>query len=146
MFAATAKNRDMTFVTVRDLANAFTTSLTATAIRLVEFGSFPAVLVCSDRERRRWFKRGPDIPEVLWPHDRVNPRTVTYDVLQGKTLPSDPVDVCADGWFSHREAHRYVIREDCVRITGDYVLTLLWWKDERQLLDLDDAEDREDED
>lgn len=146
MFAARAKNRDMTFATVRDLAEAFTMSLTATAIRIVEFGSFPAVLVCSDRERRRWFKRGPDVPHVLWPHDRVTPRTGAYDVLHGTALPSGPVDVCADGWFGHRESHRYAIREDTVRVTDKYVLTLLWWKDERQLLELGDDEDSEDED
>ncbi len=145
MFSAHAKNREITFAAARDLAEVFKTSLTATAIRLVEFGSFPAVLVCSDRDRRRWFKRGPDVPDVLWPHDRVSPRTVAYDVLHGEALPSGPVDVCADGWFGHREAHRYAIREDSVRITADYVLTLLWWKDERQLLDLSEDEDHEDE-
>ena len=145
MFRPRAKNREMTFVTVGDLANAFTTSLTATAIRLVEFGSFPAALVCSDRERRRWFKRGPDVPKVLWPHDRVSPRTVAYDVLEGKTRSPGPEEVCADGWFGHHAAHRYAIWEDTVRITEEYVLSLLWWKDEQELLDLDeDEEDHED--
>lgn len=146
MFAAKAKNLAMTFATVRDLADTFTMSLTATAIRLVEFGSFPAVLVCSDRERRRWFKRGPDVPDVLWPHDRVTPRTAAHDLLHGKALPSGPVDVCADGWFGYRNSDRYAIREDTVRITDEYVLSLLWWKDERQLLDLGEDGDEEDED
>jgi hypothetical protein len=146
MFAVRAKNREMTFVTVRALADVFETSLTATAARLVEFGSFPAMVICSDREQRRWFRRGPDVPDILWPYDRVNPRTVAYDILHGKGPASGSVDVCADGWFGHREAHRYAIREDSVRITEDLVLTLLWWKEERQLIDLSDDEDDEDED
>ncbi len=35
MFSAHAKNREITFATVRDLAEAFKTSLTATTVRLV---------------------------------------------------------------------------------------------------------------
>jgi hypothetical protein len=33
-----------------------------------------------------------------------------------------PTDVWADGWFGHREARRYAIREDSIRITEDLVL------------------------
>jgi hypothetical protein len=145
MFSARAKNREITFATVRHLAEMFQTSLTATAIRLVEFGSFPAMVVCSESGRRRWFKRGPDVPDVLWPPERVSPMTVAYDVLNGKATSPGPTDVSADAWFAHREARRYAIREDSIRITDDLVLTLLWWKDESQLLDLEDdeSEDRD---
>jgi Zn-dependent peptidase ImmA (M78 family) len=145
MFSAHAKNREMTFATVRQLAEMFETSLTATAIRLVEFGSFPAMVVCIDLERRRWFKRGPDVPDVLWPHERVSPMTVAYDVLNGRATSPGPTDVSAHAWFEHRDARRYAIREDSIRTTEDLVLTLLWWKDESQLLDLEEDEN-DDED
>ena len=145
MFSAHAKNREMTFATVRQMAEMFQTSLTATAIRLVEFGSFPAMVVCSDLERRRWFKRGPDVPDVLLPHERVSPMTVAYDVLNGKATSPGPADVSADAWFEHRDARRYANREDSIRITDDLVVTLLWWKDESQLLDLEEDENADDE-
>ena len=146
MFSAHAKKREITFATVRQLAEMFQTSLTATAIRLVEFGSFPAMVVCSESERRRWFKRGPDVPDLLWPRERVSPMTVAHDVFKGEAAASPgPTDVSADAWFAHRDARQYAIREDSIRITADFVLTLLWWKDERQLLDLgDDENDDED--
>lgn len=57
MFVPRAKNREMTFETVRELATQFQTSLTATTIRLVELGSYPAMVVCSERARRIWFKK-----------------------------------------------------------------------------------------
>jgi Zn-dependent peptidase ImmA (M78 family) len=141
MFAARAKNREITFATVRDLGDLFQTSLTATAIRLVEFGSFPAMIVCNDRERRRWFRRGPDVPDALWPHDRLSPRTIAYDILHKGAAAPGSVDLGADGWLAHPDAHRYAIREDSFRITEGLVLTLLWWRDERQLLDLDQEDD-----
>ncbi len=141
MFSPRAKNRAITFATARELADVFETSLTATAIRLVEFGSFPAMVVCNDRGSRRWFRSGPDVPEVLWPHDRVNPRTIAYDILRDNVPASGSVDVAADGWFGHRDAGRYAVREDSVRISSESVLTLIWWKDERQLLDLEEDEE-----
>jgi len=144
MFSARAKNREITLAAARDLANVFETSLTATAIRLVEFGSFPAMIVCSDRQGRRWFRRGPDVPAVLWPHERLNPRTIAYDILTKNAPPPGPVDIGADGWISHRDAHQYAVREDSVRVTDDLVLTLIWWRDERQLLDLDDEDSESD--
>lgn len=46
LFQPLAKNKEITLKTVRELCAKFQTSLTATAIRLVEFGSFPAMVVC----------------------------------------------------------------------------------------------------
>lgn len=117
--------------------------MTATAIRLVEFGSFPAMVVCSDQEGRRWFRRGPDVRGVLWPHDRVNPRTIAYDILRDNAPAPGSVDVGADGWFAHRDAPRYAVREDSIRIANDLVLSLIWWRDERQLLNLEDEDHEE---
>jgi len=31
------------------------------------------------------------------------------------------VDIGADGWISHRDAHQYAVREDSVRVTDDLV-------------------------
>jgi len=145
MFLPRAKNREITFATVRDLAGLFDTSVTATAIRVVEYGSFPAMVVCQDREGRRWFRRGPDVPDMIWPHERPNPRTIAYDLLERNASSPGSVDVAADGWVAHVDAHRYAIREDSIRITDDSVLSLLWWQNEQQLLDLEDDEDDEEE-
>jgi hypothetical protein len=136
MFSSRAKNREMTLATVRDLARDFQTSLTATAIRLVELGSFPAMLVCYELGHRRWFTRGQDVPQVLWPRSEAGRATTAYDLIHGKKMTHGPVDVYADSWFEIRNANRYEIREDSIRISDRFVLSLLWWKDESQILDL----------
>jgi hypothetical protein len=136
MFCSRAKNREMTFATVRDLAKEFQTSLTATAIRLVELGSFPAMLVCYELGHRRWFTRGQDVPQILWPRSELGRYTVAYDLTHGTATGEGPVDVYADGWFDIRNADRYEVREDSIRISDRFVLSLLWWKDERQILEL----------
>jgi Zn-dependent peptidase ImmA (M78 family) len=135
-----SKNRDMTFKTVRSLATTFKMSLTATAIRLVELGSFPAILVFSEAGKRRWFVRGPDVPEAIWPKESPNAYTVAFELHRGGNEEEGPTDIQADGWIDHPQSKWYSLREDSIKIGHSYVLSLLWWKDERQLLDLEEDE------
>ena len=65
MFSPLARNREITFDTVEDLASQFTTSLTATAIRVVQYGSFLAAVVCLNRNGRLWSVRNCDVPNFL---------------------------------------------------------------------------------
>lgn len=138
MFEPAALNREITFETVRQLCARFQTSLTATAIRLVELGSFPAMLVCSSKEGRRWYFRGPDVPAVIQLRETPGAYTDAYDLLKGGTTSNQPVDVQADDWITHPRSRYYSIREHSLKVNNDLVLSLLWWKDERQLLDLSD--------
>jgi hypothetical protein len=130
MFTPRAARRSMTLETVSDLANTFTTSLTATSIRLIELGSFPAVVVVSDAERVRWFRRGPDVPESLWPHVPGR-KTFAYDIVRGKA-ENGANNVYVDEWFSGA-TERHSIHEDSRRLTQELVLSILWWTDESPL-------------
>lgn len=141
MFVPRAKCLEITFETVRSLAAIFQTSLTATAIRLVELGSFPAIVVCHTSQQRRWFVRGPDVPNVIRLREKPGAYTVAYDLLRGSATNEGPTDVQADDWLTHPDSRRYLLREDSIRIGDYYVLSLLWWKDERQLLDLEEDSD-----
>lgn len=136
MFSQKGYKRDITFRSVQELSGIFQTSLTATAIRLVELGSYPAMIVCSDLKNRRWFTRGPDVPDKLWPCKSLDKESMAYDLLTGNSTDLSPINMPADVWIDHHDAHQYVIREHSIKISGDLVLTLLWWKDERQLLEI----------
>lgn len=136
MLQPRARGREMTFETVRALADEFKTSRTATAIRLIEHGSFPAMLVCYGMGGRRWFSRGPDVPPEIWPVKQLNHETTAFEVLFGDKQQLRPLEVDADAWIEHRDAYRYTIIEDSVKLPDDTVLTLLWWKNEQQLIDL----------
>jgi len=135
MFQPRAAGQEIVFQTVRALADIFQTSLTATAIRLVEKGSFPAMLICYGPEGRRWFSRGSDVPYEIWPAKQLNHETVAFEVLFGGKEQRKPVEVDADAWIEHRDAYRYTVIEDSVKIVDDAILTLIWWKDERQLIE-----------
>lgn len=140
MFRPLAKGREITFATVRDLATVFQTSLIASTIRLVETGWLPSMVVCNEQGRRRWFVRDPDVS--LWPLEHPGRDTIAYDLLHGSDLGESPTTVCADGWIDHQDAHRYELHEDSIKFRildgPNLVLSLLWWKNEQQLLDLEE--------
>jgi hypothetical protein len=59
------------------------------------------------------------------------------------TLSEDSDGVRADHWFSVERSERYYIRESCFRTSPNAVVTLLWWEDEQQIIDLAEEEERE---
>lgn len=130
MFVPRSSGKPMTLRTVSDLAEDFTMSLSATAIRLVSLGSFPAVVVVSDATRIRWFRRGPNVPESLRAHVPGR-KTFAHDVAKGQ-VASRSGHVHIDEWFTGA-AERHTIHEDSRRLVNDLVLSMLWWTDERPL-------------
>jgi Zn-dependent peptidase ImmA (M78 family) len=65
MFKPRAEGKSMTIQIASTLADTFDTSLTATTLRLVKLESFPAVVVVSEIDRMKWFRRGPDVPDFV---------------------------------------------------------------------------------
>jgi len=127
------------FETVKSLAQLFETSLTATAIRLVERGPLPAMLVCGSGDGVEWFVPGEGM-KPLRPL-KPGPDTFAHDILSGAEKEAAG-EVRASAWFEHEIADRYQLNEHAICGFQDRVLSLLWWKNEKMLLDLDDYEER----
>jgi hypothetical protein len=145
LFIPRAVKREMTFATVEDLTRQFETSMTATAIRLVRVGSFPAMVVWSEDGERKWFIRGPDVPSSVWPKEQPRRDTLAYDLFQGKSVAKRPLEIYADSWIDHKAAHSHSICEDSIKVGAGQVLTLLWWKNERPLLEIAEREEEQGE-
>ncbi len=135
-FKADVRGMDMTLATARQMAERYSTSLTSTVIRLVELGSFPALVVCTERGWRKWFVRGPDLPDNLWPVEKLKQQSAAFDLFTSGAA-AGPLDVEASSWFDGEGTRNYSICEDSLR-SGEFIISLLWWKDERQLLEWDE--------
>lgn len=119
-------HRRLTFKAVADVAAVFQTSLTSTAIRLVECGHSPAVLICHGKRGRRWFTRSPDIPRHWFPRDELDAESSAFDVLHGnKAAEAFPSKIGADAWFDRWNAERYMVQEQSIQTTSDEILTLV---------------------
>ena len=126
----------LTIRSVREMSDLFDTSITATAIRLVESGHSPAVLVCHSQEGREWFTRSPDVPERWFPQKQLDPESFATDLLFRKGREqAQPRLIGADAWFDRSEAQRFELHEQSVRIADGQILTLLLLSDDGMLDD-----------
>jgi len=126
------------FEAVKSLAKIFKTSISATAIRLVEHGPLPAILVCSRPGVIEW--TAPKKKIKLWVQ-QPGPYSYAHDVLNGSREEGSG-DVPASAWFNHPIVGRYTIHEHSIRGFQDFVLSLLWCRDESMLIELDEYEER----
>ena len=123
----------VSFQAVEALRKEFKTSITATAIRLVEHGPEPAVLVCHTVKGRKWFNRSRDIPQKWFPRDKLDAYSDAMDVLYGRVERGNRSLIGADAWFDRWDAEKYELYEETHRITDNEILTLLVFKDDEML-------------
>lgn len=122
-----------TFDGVKDLSDTFRTSITATAIRLVDMNVWPLLLVCHSKQGRAWFKRSKDVPERWFPQKELSADSVAFERLFGVAERTRAQQIGAESWFDHREADHYDLIEDAIRTSKGQVLTLLWIEDQEML-------------
>lgn len=115
------------------LADAFSTSLTATAIRLVELGPEPAMLVCHGRRGRRWFVRGPGVPEHWFPMAELDPNSFAFDAVFGDKPKSRLGLMGAEAWFDRRGADRFEVLEQSWRVVDGEAISLIIFQDGEML-------------
>lgn len=136
MFIPRLAKRSPTLEIVKDLASVFRASFTATARRTVELGAHPAMVVCSSINKRIWFKASPEIERVLWPNRNTSEDTLAHELLMRSDFGEATDEVDADAWIDHEDAADYILVESSVKVTSELVVSVLWWKDELQLKNL----------
>lgn len=97
------------------------------------------MVVCSNANGIKWKVRDRDISDEIQLCDVPGVYTNAAELLSGRNPASGPIEVQASDWFTHPRSKYYSVMEDSVRIFEGTVLTILWWKNEQQLIDL--AED-----
>ena len=122
-----------TYGAVESLATEFRTSKTATAIRLVEIGPEPAMLVCHGPDGRKWFNRPDNIPKRWFPREELDAESYALGVLHGNDRHTRRVLIGADAWFDRWGADRYELYEQTFKVAVDEILSLLVFKDDEML-------------
>ncbi|MED5603134.1 MAG: ImmA/IrrE family metallo-endopeptidase [Pseudomonadota bacterium] len=134
LFKEAVRGMRATIANASTLAQQFRVSLTAAAIRLVELGGFPAIVVFSNEGRYRWSWRHPDIPLSIRVNRQISSNSVAHGLwIDASAVPPGPVTVDADEWVNHAGVEDYVVVEDSVRVGRGSVLSLVWWEDETPL-------------
>lgn len=120
------KMKRPTLAAIREIADEFQVSATATLLKLVEFNQFPVLAVCHNMERRRYFHRAQMIPEWWFPRGELDHESFAFEMLFGGTPESSyPQKIGADAWFDFRGVDRFEVQEQSFLLPNKEVLTLL---------------------
>lgn len=126
--------RKLNFEVIRKIAALFSTSLPATAIKMVEKDFWPSILICHAQIGRRWFVRNLSVSRDWFPRSDLDPQSHAFGLVFGNgTDQSTPRTVKASLWFDRRDAERYELQEQSVRMTDGDVLSLLLVTDPRMI-------------
>jgi hypothetical protein len=117
--------REVNFGPVRKLAEEFTTSLTATAIRFVRFSSEMCALVFSRESKICWFYKSEDWWPFIQKGQPLDNGTFAYNFFHGREFPDEPLEVDGNAWVDSQRVEPIVEHSIGSRNLG-YVLSLLW--------------------
>jgi uncharacterized protein DUF955 len=110
----------------REVAAEFNVSVTATLLKFVESDSFPIVVVCHNKQRRRWFRSAKMVPRWWFPREDLDTESIAFEMLFGAAAEiSYARKIGAEAWFEFRGVDRYEIQEQSFLLPNDEVLTLL---------------------
>ncbi|RXH35230.1 hypothetical protein XH84_05690 [Bradyrhizobium nanningense] len=128
--------RRPTLEAVRETAQAFDASLTATALKIAETDFFPIMLVSHSQQGRAWFRKAPSVPEHWFPKQELDHESYAFSALFGKHEDKGgPRRIGADAWFDRRGAENFEIYEETFRVAADQICTILFFNDTKMLRD-----------
>jgi IrrE N-terminal-like domain len=113
---------------VRKLADEFETSVTATAIRFIEFSPERCALVYSEKGRVRWTRKS----ESFWFRliglgQPLEPASLAIDFFRKGAVPEEPEDVRGDAWIESSSGRAPEVVEHSMAIPSlGAVVSLLW--------------------
>jgi Zn-dependent peptidase ImmA (M78 family) len=120
------KLKKLTLAGIREIADSFQASATATLMKIVSEDRFPVLVVCHGKDRRRWFRRSNMVPSWWFPREDLDADTFAFEILHGDAgEDSFPRKNGAGAWFEFRNVDRYEIWEQSFPLPDNEVLTVI---------------------
>lgn len=111
---------------VGDLAEEFSTSLTATALRFTRFAPEPCAVVHSTNGLVDWLDWSSSFRLGIRRGTKLDGRTYAGDLFAGKSVDDRPSQVDGDAWSDSRWAADIDLFEHSRKVSANSVLTFLW--------------------
>lgn len=149
-FAPLCKNQEPSLDYVAHLANDFSTSLTATALRYLNFCEEPVAIVYSHDNRIQWFQGSKDFETIREDLEffidvkaRLDHSSLAAKMFQSRNLLSKKSRVQASAWFTpgRYEQNATILEHSYFMPTYNATLTLLWIDEDVESEDEELAED-----
>ena len=119
--------RTPSFELIDSLARGFSTSLTATAYRLVQVTGYACAVVWSEGGIKKWSRRSDEFEHWIGLRERLDSRTFAADCFRGQNVPDGQESVPASAWLEGDipEDERIIEQTRCMPSYAG-ALTLLW--------------------
>lgn len=143
MLKTLLRGKDVTFSTVQKISTIFTTSLTATAIRVVQIGDYPSIVLLCTSDGIKWHVRNSSVPKAFFIERNLSEETGASQLLSGRCADQKELSnyLPSYHWCSVKMKKEYDVLESSYLLSSNCVLTLLWWQDESQIVDFESMED-----
>lgn len=131
IFKCYLKNEAPNMETVKELAQEFRTTLTATALRYVNISQEPcAVVVCKDGYIK-WYKKSGSFNHHVRVKEKLSPNTYAFYFYEDGDLPMRPETVPAAAWLAGDiDEDAWIIEHAITLRSYGVVLSLLWIHEE----------------
>lgn len=141
-FREAVRGREMSFDTVEELKDEFQASRTSTAIRLVEMGTYLALLVMFDSVgRRKWYCGSKELPERFYPCRSIPRESRAWeDIVRRNQIKSEVREVDGNLWIDHPRAFEIAVFEQAIRV-GDNVLVMVWILDDKIISEIIESDE-----
>ncbi|MBM4286796.1 MAG: ImmA/IrrE family metallo-endopeptidase [Deltaproteobacteria bacterium] len=134
MFSKRIKTGPPNLKNVRDIAEQFRTTLTATALRYCQLSPEPCAVVVSRNGVIRWYRKSDSFDFHVKVGEKLSPDTYAYDFFDGVDLPSSPQKAPATAWLAGNVDEGAEIFEHSIALASyNVVLSMLWIYEEIRL-------------
>jgi Zn-dependent peptidase ImmA (M78 family) len=116
------------FNLIEELAHEFSTTLTATIIRYIEFTPYRCALVVSQDKEIKWYVSSENFQYHLQPGTPLNTNSLAIDFFNGKEIQNKIEPVLASAWLLDKaiDPRCEILEQSKALPRYDTVLTLLW--------------------
>jgi len=143
LFAPHIQGSDVSFDVIESIRQTFAVSLSAAAIRYVNFCQYPVILACYSSTRRMWYHKSRLVPHWFYPVRAIDKSSPSYaHALRGDLTPLVGL-VDADTWIDAPQSENYEVMETVWATGRGTYKAFIWWENEEHILRSD--EDNEDE-
>jgi hypothetical protein len=126
LFEPRTDARDVTWDVPRRLAEEFEVTLTAAALRFVEFSAERTALVYSKEGKVKWARRSRTFGGIVERGAKLDSYSLAIEAFEGKPLPLQPETVDASAWNPNASADE-MMREHSIHLPRfGSVMSLLW--------------------
>lgn len=139
LFEKHVRGSQISFDVILSIKDAFNVSLTAAAIKYVNYCEYPVLLMCYKAGNRKWYHKSKFVPDHFYPVSRLDSSSGAYKTAR-ENFADKNFQVDADTWIDAKGAEGYEVREASWMISSDEVMVFVWWDDESHILDEDEWE------